>query len=275
VSVSCAFGRRYQGKVAVVTGGASGIGLAIVRRVVAEGGRVAVGDINEHALEHLQHELGDAVATIATDVRHEEQVEALVAAAVDRFGRLDAGFNVAGILGGAPIWELAAEEWNQTIEVCLTGCFFALKHEARRLLEQGEGGAIINMASLMSHMPIWGGTPYSVAKAGVEMLTKNAALELGEHGIRVTAIGPGVIVTPLNAQNMQIPGMTEAYLERIPLARVGTPEDVAAAAAFLGSDEASYISGTNLFVDGGWAVTGAPDVRPVLAEYAVHGETRG
>jgi NAD(P)-dependent dehydrogenase (short-subunit alcohol dehydrogenase family) len=251
-----------------VTGGASGIGLGIVQRVVAEGGRVAVGDIDAGALAHLQQELGDAVATVTTDVRDEGQVEALVATAVDRFGRLDVAFNSAGVLGGALIWQLATEEWQRTIDVCLTGCFHAVKHEARRLVEQGEGGAIVNIASLMSHVPIWGGTPYSVAKAGIEMLTKNAALELGEHGIRVTSIGPGVIITPLNEANMQIPGMTELYLDRIPMARVGTPADVAAVATFLASDEAGYVSGANLMVDGGWEVTGAPDPRAILAQHA-------
>jgi NAD(P)-dependent dehydrogenase (short-subunit alcohol dehydrogenase family) len=265
VSANSVVAGRYDGKVAVVTGGASGIGLAIVRRVVAEGGRAAVGDIDVDALARLQDELGDAVAAVSTDVRHEEQVQALVSAAVERFGRLDVGFNSAGVLGGSLIWELTAEEWGRTIDVCLTGCFYAVKHEARKLLEQGDGGAIVNIASLMSHVPIWGGSPYAVAKAGIEMLTKNAALELGEHGIRVTAIGPGVIITPLNEQNMQIPGMTELYLERIPMARVGTPEDVAAVATFLASDEASYVSGTNLMVDGGWEVTGAPDPRSILA----------
>lgn len=275
MSANPTIARRYEGKVAVVTGGASGIGLAIVRRVAAEGGRLAVGDINEDALDSLQHELGDAVVTVSADVRHEDEVESLVAAAVDRFGRLDVGFNAAGILGGAPIWELTVEDWDQTLEVCLRGCFFAVKHEARRLIEQGAGGAIVNIASLMSQVPILGGTSYSVAKAGIEMLTKNAALDLGEHGIRVTAIGPGVIATPLNKHNLRVPGMIEAYLERTPMGRVGTPEDIAAAAAFLASDEASFISGTNLFVDGGWAVAGAPDVRPIFAKYAARGGGQG
>jgi len=274
LSVNPAIAHRYEGKVAVVTGGASGIGLAIVRRIAAEGGRLAVGDINNVALDDLQHELGDAVITVTSDVRHEDEVKALVAAAVDRFGRLDAGFNAAGILGGAPIWELTVEDWDRTLEVCLRGCFFAVKHEARTLIEQGEGGVIVNIASLMSQVPIWGGTSYSVAKAGIEMLTKNAALELGEYGIRVTAIGPGVIATPLNEHNLRVPGMTEAYLDRTPMGRVGTPADIAAVAAFLASDEASFISGPNLFVDGGWAVAGAPDVRPIVAAYAAREEAR-
>ncbi|HJQ48488.1 MAG TPA: SDR family NAD(P)-dependent oxidoreductase [Amycolatopsis sp.] len=254
--------RRYAGRVAVVTGGASGIGLAIVRRVVAEGGRVAAGDVDSDGLERVRHELGDAVAVLETDVRREDQVERLVSTAVDRFGRLDAGFNAAGVLGGAPIWELAEQAWDQTIDVCLKGCFLAVKHEARRLIEQGEGGAIVNIASLMSQVPVWGSTPYTVAKAGIEMLTKNAALELGEHAIRVTAVSPGLIATPLTTVACETPEVRQAYLERIPMGRIGTPGDVAAAAAFLGSDEGSYVSGASLFVDGGWATTGHPDLRP-------------
>lgn len=183
-------------------------------------------------------------------------------AAVDRFGRLDAGFNAAGIVGGAPIWELTEEGWDQTIDVCLKGCFIAVKHEARRLIEQGGGGAIVNISSLMSQVPVWGSTPYTVAKAGIEMLTKNAALELGEHRIRVATVSPGLIATPLTEVARQIPEVLEAYLERIPMDRVGTPDDVAAAAAFLGSDEAGYVSGANLIVDGAWATTGHPDLRP-------------
>lgn len=259
---SAAIARRYEGKVAVVTGGASGIGLAIVRRVVAEGGRVAAGDVNSAGLEQLRRELGDAVTVVGTDVRREEQVEALVAAAVGRFGRLDAGFNAAGVVGGAPIWELTEQAWDQTIDVCLRGCFFAVKHEARQLIEQGDGGSIVNIASLMSQMPVWGSTPYTVAKAGIEMLTKNAALELGEHGIRVTTVSPGLIATPLTTVACETPEVRQVYLDRIPMGRIGTPEDVAAAAAFLGSDEGSYVSGASLFVDGAWATTGHPDLRP-------------
>ena len=258
-------GRRYERKVAVVTGGASGIGRAIVNRIVAEGGSVVVGDLNEVRLTHLATELGDAVVGVVTDVRRESDVSALVATAVERFGRLDVAFNAAGLGRGGAVWELTEETWDATVDVCLKGCFFAVKHEALRLVEQGDGGAIVNIASLNSRVPMRGGSPYTASKAAVEMLTMNAALELAEYGIRVTAISPGLIATPLTEPLLTIPGAKAAYLERIPLGRVGTPEEIAATAAFLGSDEASYVSGANLFVDGGWALSGYPDLRPILA----------
>jgi meso-butanediol dehydrogenase/(S,S)-butanediol dehydrogenase/diacetyl reductase len=258
-----AAGRRYEGKVAIVTGAASGIGLAIVRRVAAEGGRVAAGDVNVESLDRLQQELGDAVTVLRADVTREGDLEALVDTAVDRFGRVDASFSAAGIVGSAaPVWELTEQDWDKTINVCLKGCFFAVKHVARRLIQQGEGGAIVNIASLMSQVPVWGVSHYTVAKAGIEMLTKNAALELGEHRIRVTTVSPGLIATPMTEPGLQIPGVLDGYLERIPMGRVGTPDDIASAAAFLASDEASYLSGANIFVDGAWAVTGHPDFRP-------------
>jgi meso-butanediol dehydrogenase/(S,S)-butanediol dehydrogenase/diacetyl reductase len=259
-------GQRYAGKVAVVTGGASGIGLAIVRRLVAEGGAVAVGDVNEQALASVAAELGDRVAPVRTDVRSEDDVEALVAAAVSRFGRLDAGFNAAGLADIGPVWELTEAGWDHTMDVCLKGCFFAVKHEARQLMAQGEGGAIVNIASLNSVVPMWGGVSYTVAKAGVVMLSQNSALELGPHGIRVTAISPGLIATPLTAGITALEGATEAYLERIPAGRVGTPEDIAGTALFLASDDGSYLSGANVIVDGAWATTGYPDMRPFFSQ---------
>ena len=252
---------RYDGKVAVVTGGASGIGAAIVHRILAEGGQVVVGDVNDDELARLTQEFGARVLATKMDVRYEAEVEALVGASIDRFGRLDACFNAAGIVGGAPIWELSEEEWVGTIDVCLKGCFLSVKHEARTLREQGEGGAIVNIGSLMSQVPVWGSSPYTVAKAGVEMLTKNAALELGEYGIRVVCVAPGVIATKLSEQGLRTSGVVDRYLERIPLGRVGQPDDVAAIATFLGSEEAAYISGVNVIVDGGWSVSGHPDFR--------------
>ena len=259
-------GRRYDRKVAVVTGAASGIGRAITCRIVAEGGSVVGGDLNDDGLERLARELGDPVVGVATDVRKESEVAALVGTAVERFGRIDVAFNAAGLGSGGPVWELSEETWDATVDVCLKGCFFAVKHEALQLVKQGVGGAIVNIASLNSRVPMRGGSPYTASKAAVEMLTMNAALELAEYGIRVTAISPGLIATPLTEPLLRIPGAKEAYLERIPLGRVGTPEEIAATAAFLGSDEASYVSGANVFVDGGWALSGYPDLRPFLAK---------
>lgn len=253
---------RFVGKVAVVTGGASGIGLAIARRFVREGGRVAIGDVNPVASASAGAELGSAAHAVAVDVRVEAQVEALCAAAVERFGALDLGFNCAGLGVYGEVTELAEADWDTVIDICLKGAFFAVKHEARRMIASGRGGAIVNIASLNAHVPAYGSVAYTCAKAGVEMLSRNAALELARHRIRVNTVSPGLTDTPLTAGFRDVAGLEGAFLERIPLRRWGTPEDMAAAALFLASDDAGYVSGSNLFVDGAWETTGYPDLAP-------------
>jgi meso-butanediol dehydrogenase/(S,S)-butanediol dehydrogenase/diacetyl reductase len=256
---------RFAGRAALVTGGASGIGEAIVRRLVAEGASVAVGDIGEAGLDALAREFGDRVATRRCDVTDEVDVAGLVALTLERFGRLDAAFNVAGSLRSRPIMDLELEDWTFTVDVCLQGVFLCMKHEARQMHAQGTPGAIVNVSSLASRVPAFGSAPYCAAKAGAAMLSECGALEWGEEGIRVNTVSPGLIPTPMTAPQLAIPGIQEAYLERIPMRTVGTPDQVAAAALFLGSDEAAYISGVNLFVDGGWATSAYPDLRPFFA----------
>jgi NAD(P)-dependent dehydrogenase (short-subunit alcohol dehydrogenase family) len=251
---------RYAGKVAVVTGGASGIGEAIVRRVVAEGGRVVIGDVNEEKAAALVGEIGDAVRFVRCDVREEADVEALVAAAGE-LGGVDAGFNVAGLGGGGAIVDMPLDQWQFTVDVCLNGVLLGMKHEGRAMIEHGRGGAILNIASLNSLVPMHGGAAYCAAKAGVAMLGQCGALEMAQHGIRVNTVSPGLTATPLIQPFLDVPGVTEAYLERIPAARPGTPEDMASASTYLNSDDASYVSGINMVVDGAWNQTGYPDLR--------------
>jgi NAD(P)-dependent dehydrogenase (short-subunit alcohol dehydrogenase family) len=258
--------RRFEGRSALVTGGASGIGLAISRRLVREGARVVVADLNEAALAAARAELGDAVEGCAVDVRVEAQLEAAVATAVRRFGGLDLGFNSAGLAAPGPIVELAEADWDLTVDICLKGVFLATKHEARQMLAQGRGGAIVNIASLNAHVPMYGGTAYACAKAGVEMLGRNAALELSAQKIRVNTVSPGLTDTPLTAMFKAVPGVEAAFFERIPMRRWGTPDDMAAAALFLASDDATYVSGANLVVDGAWETSGYPDLQPFLAQ---------
>ena len=173
--------RRFEGKVGLVTGGASGIGLAISRRLVAEGANVVVGDVNEASLKQAKKELGNAIECTSADVRVEAQVEAMVRTATQRFGRLDVAFNVAGLGGFGEIIELAEADWDLVVDVCLKGVFLSVKHEARSMIAHGSGGAIVNVASLNSHVPMFGGVAYCCAKAGVEMLSRNAALELASE----------------------------------------------------------------------------------------------
>lgn len=261
---------RYEGRVAIVTGGASGIGEAIVRRLAREGASVVAADVNTERLDQVAVALRDTVVGQPCDVRCEGDVAALVDVAVRRFGRLDTAFNVAGAARNAPIVDLSEDDWNLAVDICLKGVYLCMKHQARQMLAQDGGGAIVNISSLNSRVPKRGGAAYCAAKAGVAMLSECGALEWGEAGIRVNTISPGVTATPLMAAKLELPHVVGAFLERIPLKEVGKPEHMAAAALYLASDDAAYISGVNLFVDGGWATTTYPDFRPVLAPRRSH-----
>jgi NAD(P)-dependent dehydrogenase (short-subunit alcohol dehydrogenase family) len=242
---------RLQGKVAVVTGGASGIGRAIAERFVAEGARVVLFDVNKELLDEVGDGLGAEVcATVTGDVTAEPDIAQLVATAVDRFGRLDIGVNSAGVGGFSPIVDHPEEEWDRIVGICLKGVFLSIKHEAKQMVSQGEGGVIINLASINARQAGEGMAAYCSAKAAVEMLTKCAAMELGHHQVRVCGIGPGLVDTPLTSFQNDLPQLREAYLHNIPMGRAGQPSDIADAALFLASDEASWVTGTTLFVDG-------------------------
>jgi len=253
--------RRFADRTAVVTGGASGIGLAISRRLISEGARVVIADINPASLAAAAAEFGEAARTIEVDVRAETRVQAMVAMAQDWTDRLDIAFNCAGLSVFGELMELDEPDWDTVIDICLKGTWLALKHEAQAM-SQAHGGAIVNIASLNCRVPMYGGGAYACAKAGVEMLSRNAALELAPRRIRVNTVSPGLTATPLTAGLRDVQGVEQAFMERIPLQRWGTPEDMAAAALFLASEDAGYISGSNLFVDGGWETTGYPNLRP-------------
>ena len=263
---------RLQGRVAVVTGGASGIGRAIAEAYLAEGASVVLGDRNRDLLSETAAALGERCATSAGDVTVEADVERLVATAVDTFGRLDIGVNCAGLATLAPVVDHDVAAWREVVDICLTGVFLAVKHEARAMREAG-GGAIVNIASINARQPGEGMAAYCSAKAAVEMLTRVAAMELAPAGIRVTGIGPGLIDTPLTAYQRDAPAFREAYLENTPLGRVGSTGDVASAAVFLASDDASWVTGETLFVDGGALTRAYPRMLELLgAAVAAAGE---
>ncbi|MFJ9565170.1 SDR family NAD(P)-dependent oxidoreductase [Streptomyces fuscichromogenes] len=249
---------RFAGRVAVVTAGASGIGLGIVRRLVAEGARVVIGDIDKEGLKRAAEEFGTHVTPLHTDVRQEADIAAMVETAVTSFGRLDCAFNVAGMGGGGPVLGLSAEEIDAVLSVTLRSTFLCIKHEASQFIAQGSDGAIVNIASINAIQPAEGSASYNAAKAGVVSLTQSAALELGEHGIRVNAVGPGLVGTPMTRSLTGNPAIAQAYRDATPLQRPGRPEDIAGAATFLGSDDAAWTTGQTLYVDGGQTVTGYP-----------------
>jgi meso-butanediol dehydrogenase/(S,S)-butanediol dehydrogenase/diacetyl reductase len=262
---------RFAGSVALVTGGASGIGLAIARRLHAAGAQIIAGDRNADGLAALAAALPERCAIMECDVTREADCEALVALAADRFGRLDMAFNVAGAARPGYIVDLAEDDWDFTVDLCLKGVFLGMKHQARQMMRQaGERSAegtpatasIVNIASLNAHVPMHGGSAYVAAKAGVEMLSKNGALEFAPFGIRVNAILPGLVQTPLTRRHFDNPDAHAAFLARIPLGRAAQPEEIAGPALFLASPDAGYVSGVSLLVDGAWSVSGYPDMRP-------------
>ncbi len=196
------------------------------------------------------------------DVTQEAASEELVATAVDRFGAIHAAFNVAGGARPGYIVDLAAEDWDFTVDLCLKGVFLGMKHQARQMMRQNAGGSIVNIASLNAHVPMHAGAAYVAAKAGVEMLSRNGALEFAPFGIRVNAILPGLVQTPLTRRHFDNPDALAAFVQRIPMGRPAQPEEIAAPAVYLASDDASYVNGASLLVDGAWAVSGYPDMRP-------------
>jgi 3-oxoacyl-[acyl-carrier protein] reductase len=252
---------RLDGKVAIVTGGASGIGKGIVERFVAEGARVVIGDPDGEGVAAVIAALGhNYVDGASVDVRDESAIERVVAQAVRRFGRLDVAVNNAGVGGFSPVEDYPLADWDRVIGISLTGTFLSIKHEARQLIAQGRGGSIVNIASLNAIQATEGFAAYCSAKAGVAMLTKVAALELGRKHIRVNAIGPGLIHTPATAGMTAIPGLEDAFVHEAPIGRPGEPEDIAALALYLASDESTLMTGQTLYIDGGASLNKYPEL---------------
>jgi NAD(P)-dependent dehydrogenase (short-subunit alcohol dehydrogenase family) len=252
---------RLEGKVAVVTGGASGMGRSTSMRFLEEGARVVIGDLNEEtgkeAIELAgAHGAGDRVRFVRTDVAEESDVETMIQAAVSEFGRLDCVFNNAGV-GGAlgSVLETEAEDWDFTFAVLVRGVFLGIKHGGRVLKEQGEGGTIINTASVAGLSGGAGPVAYSAAKAAVVNLSRATAVELAEHRIRVNAICPGGILTPLIHRGNEAQAR-ERLAKLQPWPEAGTGEHIAGAALFLASDDSEFVTGEALVVDGGLEAMG-------------------
>jgi NAD(P)-dependent dehydrogenase (short-subunit alcohol dehydrogenase family) len=253
---------RLQGKVAVITGGASGMGKATARAFLGERAKGVVADLNADSLAAYEAEAAaagfgpDATRTIRVDVAAEDDVAAMVALAVEAFGQLDVVFNNAGV-GGAfgAVTDLHVEDWDYTFAVLVRGVFLGIKHGARQLIAQGWGGSIINTASVAGLSGGGGPLAYSAAKTAVIGLTRAAALELASHRIRVNAICPGGILTPLFHGGKE-EGAEERLRSFQPWPDIGRGSHIAGAALFLASDDSTFVTGDSLVVDGGQTAAG-------------------
>jgi NAD(P)-dependent dehydrogenase (short-subunit alcohol dehydrogenase family) len=254
---------RLTGKVAVVTGAASGIGRAITGRFVREGAVVFAGDVDGDGLAALVSELGAGCVGVEADLVTEAGVEALHQRALAEGGRLDIA--VANVGRGAfnPIVDQPLEEWQFVLDTSLTASFLAVRAAGRRI---ADGGSIIAIASLNAVQPAHGMAAYCVAKAGVSMLVEVAAMELGGRGVRVNAIAPGLVDTPATRAGLfELPGVVEEFVDNTTVGRFAQPADVAAVAAFLAADESSFVSAATYLVDGGAATKRYPDLPTAIA----------
>ena len=251
--------RNLEGKSALVTGGASGIGRATALAFAREGARGAVADILEEAAQSTVTEIeamGGQALAIACDVTDDDAVKAMIAATVDAFGSLDCAFNNAGIApyqvnaGWQKIADVAPEAWRRLIDVNLTGVWLCLRHEVAQMRAQGSGGVIINTASILGLVGTATSSAYVAAKHGVVGLTKTAAADHAEDNIRVNAVCPGYIETPMTEETMRRRG--ERILARVPMARMGKAGEIAEAVVWLCSPKASFVTGVSWAVDGGY-----------------------
>lgn len=261
--------QALEGQVAVITGGASGIGRACALRFAAEGATIVLGDINVEAATAAAAQIessGGTAHAVRLDASEPDDNEAMIQTAIDKYGRLDAvvaaaGLSHSGYVSGESseratrgLLNQSPDDWQRVLDVNLTGVMLANQMAARAMIETGNGGTIVNIASAAAKVPLRGAVDYCVSKAGVWMLTKAFALEMADLGIRVNAIGPGFIETPMTARTRETEAGVEAMHAMTPMGRLGEPKEIANTAVFLSSAQSSYITGQILFPAGGMFV---------------------
>ncbi|MFV1999439.1 MAG: SDR family NAD(P)-dependent oxidoreductase [Acidimicrobiia bacterium] len=246
---------RLDGRVALVTGGSKGLGFAIARSLAQAGADLVVASRSRAELQEAARALaidtGRSITSKVCDVRQDDDVARLVDGTVDTFGRIDIVVNSAGINIRKPAVDLSVAEFENLLDVNLSGTFRVCKAAAPYLISQ-KAGCIINLSSMLDRVGIQGRTGYAASKGGVLMLTRTLALELADHGVRANAISPGPFATPLNRVLLSDPQARRDLLAKVPLGRWGRPYEVGAAAVYLASPAADFVTGTTLYIDGGW-----------------------
>jgi len=248
---------RFEGKVAIVTGGAFGIGRAAAVRFAQEGAKVTICDINAERLEETRKlivEAGGECLSMVVDVRSQEQVEACVAATLEKFGTVDILVNNAGTGQFAPFAMMENEEYDRVMDINVRGLFFFSRAVLPTMMDR-DYGRIVNVTSIMGEVAGQGQSIYNTSKGAAKMMTQGIAVDCSGYHINVNAVAPGMVLTGLTHNMLSDPDQVQYFLEKIPQRRIGTPEDIAAAILFLSSDDAAYIDGATLHVDGGMMCT--------------------
>jgi glucose 1-dehydrogenase len=244
-----------KGKVAIVTGGNSGIGQAIVLELARQGANIVIDYVTHpEATEDLEkqvHALGDCVIGVKADVSQVADLHSLFAAAVKEFGRVDIMVNNAGVETRTSILDTTEAQYERVLAINLKSAFFGTQLAAQQMIKQGGGGRVINITSVHEDWPMPGNTAYCLSKGGMRMLTRTAGVELAPHNILVVGVGPGAVATPINLSTMQNPELLKKLDNAIPLGRMAKPEEIASLVAFLAGDGASYVTATTIFADGG------------------------
>ena len=244
-----------QGKVAIVTGGNSGIGKAIALGLAAAGANVAIDYVAHpeatEALERQVAALGDCAIGVDADVSRIDQLQTLIDTTVSTFGRVDIMVNNAGVETRTSVLDTTEDQYDKVLSINLKSAFFGTQLAAKQMIAQGGGGRIINITSVHEDWPMPGNTAYCLAKGGMRMLTRTAGVELAAHGICVVGVGPGAVATPINLSTMHDPALLAKLNAAIPLGRMAKPEEIANVVVFLAGDGASYLTATTIFADGG------------------------